>query len=351
MLLNKKLILEESLNSGNNMTFIEFIRYNNINLDTLYIDDFFHTLQHDKPIYMTDKMIEYFGYGGSIKVQKELVNRLLTLHFSGYINQMYFKYNNDEYNNLKHEIVDENKSLDPLYPTILSTHGKGKTIHLLIMPSLFKELLMVCTTTKGKKVREFYVRIVDIMFIYIKYQDELKFIIIEQKLNLVTLKLAENNDKYLIKVEELKESNQDMTNIIKDRLLTKYVGPDDINRIVIFKINKIEEKKGEENKIEEKKGEEKKNIDEYYVARIQKKSVNAKLINLTQTYPNNIIAIIFNEPNPNAIITWKTIFTKFIYIKKSTSRNCFMLDNKSEALFIEDLIKLENEERTNPKCV
>ena len=59
--LNTKQILEKSIKSGINMKFTDFIKFNAINLNESYVDTFFHNLQSDIPIYMSENMIEYFG--------------------------------------------------------------------------------------------------------------------------------------------------------------------------------------------------------------------------------------------------------------------------------------------------
>ena len=69
--LNPKQILEKSIKSGINMKFTDFIKFNAINLNESYVDTFFHNLQSDIPIYMSEQMIEYFGYKGDAKIQKQ----------------------------------------------------------------------------------------------------------------------------------------------------------------------------------------------------------------------------------------------------------------------------------------
>ena len=72
LLLNEKQILENSLNNDVNLTFNQFIKFNDIGLDEIKIDNFFHNLQNNIPIYMDETMIGYFGYSGSLIEQKNL---------------------------------------------------------------------------------------------------------------------------------------------------------------------------------------------------------------------------------------------------------------------------------------
>ena len=78
--LNPKQILEKSIKSGINMKFTDFIKFNTINLNESYVDTFFHNLQSDIPIYMSEQMIEYFGYKGTKFHQIESVKKIITRH-------------------------------------------------------------------------------------------------------------------------------------------------------------------------------------------------------------------------------------------------------------------------------
>lgn len=55
-----------------NMKFDEFVRFNSIDLDSIFVDKFFHNIRNDmhhfdKSTYMNQDMIEYFGYSGILK--------------------------------------------------------------------------------------------------------------------------------------------------------------------------------------------------------------------------------------------------------------------------------------------
>ena len=97
MKLNAKQSLDKSISSGINIKFTDFIKFNSIDLNESYVDTFFHNLQNDIPIYMSEQMIEYFGYKGTPKVQKELLNRLINDNFLDYKDQLYFEYDNKQY--------------------------------------------------------------------------------------------------------------------------------------------------------------------------------------------------------------------------------------------------------------
>ena len=46
----------------------------------------------------------------------------------------------------------------------------SKVKHILILPNLFKRLLMLCNTEKGKRVRNYYIDLEEAIFLYVLYQ-------------------------------------------------------------------------------------------------------------------------------------------------------------------------------------
>ena len=170
---NANQILEKSIKSGINMKFTDFIKFNSISLNESYVDTFFHNLQSDIPIYMSEQMIEYFGYKGDAKIQRKTLNNLISENFLDYKNELYFEYDNKTYIEFRKDkeesLKDFKKSfkkIDELYP-LKTGKNMSKVKHILIAPKLFKEMLMLCNTEKGKQVRRYYLDIVDIMELYI----------------------------------------------------------------------------------------------------------------------------------------------------------------------------------------
>jgi hypothetical protein len=209
--LNTKQILEKSIKSGINMKFTDFIKFNTINLNESYVDTFFHNLQSDIPIYMSEQMIEYFGYKGSKKHQMESVKKIINDNFLDYKNNLYFEYDNKQYIEFRKEkegMLSNVNNLDKLYP--LKT-GKNicKLKHILIAPKLFKRLLMLCNTEKGKQVRNYYIDLEEAIFLYVlyqsnnnklKYENDIKNLIDKNtsRMNAVLLFDKINNKKYKV---------------------------------------------------------------------------------------------------------------------------------------------------------
>jgi len=322
---------------------------------------------------MNEKMIEYFGYKGDAKIQKQLLNRLINDNFLDYKNELYFEYDNKQYiefrkekDGILSELLSSDNNLDKLYPPALTTRGKTNTKHILIAPKLFKEMLMLCNTEKGKQVRRYYLDIVDVMELYVQFQNKLTITTLEQKLDNMALKLDDNDKKaearfqeerkksdeerkkaddrfnrllgvaeetkeeVLEKISELAETRLDLTNVVNDRVSTKRVPNNTREYLVILR-----------------------NVDDaampYYVLRTQRKSVSKRIAELSQEYN---IEEVFRIYEPNAKICWRSICDKFASnIRKSKKQNWFALRNITEAEFKRQVIDMDKSERQNPKYI
>jgi phage anti-repressor protein len=166
LLLNESQIMKKSLEVNLQMSFKEFIIFNNIQLDCVMVDKIFHNINQDMPIYMDEVMIEYFGYSGKMIHQRESIKKLIETNFLEYQNQLWHSYKNKEYI----EFCEKNIKKSSLYPPAPIGRGTSTTKHLLVMPKLFKAMLMLCQTERGKRIRNYFLDIEEVMVLYIKYQ-------------------------------------------------------------------------------------------------------------------------------------------------------------------------------------
>ena len=65
---------------------------------------------------------------------------------------------------------EETHDINALYPHPQRGRGKANAKHLLIVPKLFKEMLMLCQTSRGKRIRRYYVDLEETISLYFKYQ-------------------------------------------------------------------------------------------------------------------------------------------------------------------------------------
>ena len=224
LLLNETEIIEKSLNAGVNMKFSEFIKFNNIDLDSVKVDKFFHNLDNNIPIYMDETIISYFVYSGNLLKQKQSIKNLFETNFLEQQNQLWHIYNNKDYKkyleNLEYEQrytknLEKNPEkkigkldIQSLYPSVPTGKGTSTTKHTLVMPKLFKEALMLCQTEKGKLVRRFYIEMLDVFNLYIQFQNKMKINSLEGKLDVMILKLDESNKISEERNKKLDESNK-----------------------------------------------------------------------------------------------------------------------------------------------
>ena len=409
MLSKSKDMITRAIKSGINMKFKEFITFNDIKLENFIVDKFFHNIQDDLAIYMSDDLIEYFGYEGTFRKQKEKVNELINNNFSEHKNQSYWIYTNDDYSKfLKERILLINNNSVPLkrgtelYPPIDKSNGKAKTKHLIIMPEMFKEMLMLCNTDKGKQIRKYYIKMIDALHLYIEYQNKMELKTVYEKLDKITLDMIEERrqateerikaeaerikaeDRHqesqrkadeeriksdierkesdirfrallgfaedakveaqdaktevIIKIEELAETRADLGNVVNDRVSIKRIPENEYTYVVILK--------------------DISDIDvPYYVLRTQLKSINSRIKELRKKYTS--ITEIFRIYNPNANISWKSICDKYPQndiltspsVIKSNLKNWFSIKNMTEEQFKNKIIDMDNTERKNPKFI
>lgn len=177
LLLDEKKIMADSLEHGT-MKFVEFVKFNNIDLDSIFVDKFFHNIQNNMPIYMNKDMIGYFGYSGLMKAQRKRLCELIETNFIDYQDKLWWDFKNKDYieyrksllGQANHKKIDESVDLELLYPPAPTGQGKSNTKHLLVSPKLFKGMLMMCQTSKCKRIRRYYVDIEETIMLYVRYQ-------------------------------------------------------------------------------------------------------------------------------------------------------------------------------------
>jgi uncharacterized protein YlzI (FlbEa/FlbD family) len=190
LFLNKSEIMKKSADFAG-MTFKQFIACNKIPLDEILVDKLFHNIKDDIPIYMDAAMIEYLGYNGDLEHQKKSMTAIIKKNFIEYSDKLYWNYANKDYSLYIETLTAENSAISKpltaessairiedtqltnykdIYPVVPSGKNSSKIKHMLIMPKLFKEMLMLCNTEKGKQVRRYYLEMVGVMDLYINYQ-------------------------------------------------------------------------------------------------------------------------------------------------------------------------------------
>ncbi len=164
-------------------------------LDNIYIDKFWSSINNKQWIYADDILIEWVGYHNNCAKQK--YTNLIKDNFKKEID--YKTYDYEEINNIFHSSLgmnENNKEILEFKDKLKEVHNR--TIHLILSPKCFKKSLMMIRTEKADKIREYYIDIEEVCLEFNKF-------------------LLENKNKEL---EEEKEKNKKHTfRLIQEKIL------------------------------------------------------------------------------------------------------------------------------------
>jgi hypothetical protein len=172
LLLNESQIMEKSLAVKKQMTFKEFVTFNNIDLDIDIYNKIFYNVSNNIPIYIDDSMVEYFEYKGNLEIQKNILKKFIETNFSEYQNKLWYSYTDKEYL----DFCNDNKENISRY--------SAQTNHLLIMPKLFKEIALH-QTDPNSKIWKYYIDLIDVNIIFIKYQNRYQVYSLNDQLDIL----------------------------------------------------------------------------------------------------------------------------------------------------------------------
>jgi hypothetical protein len=160
--------IAKALESPEMLTVVDFIRETAYPIDTFMIDRFWNTINDEQLIYVDDELIKWMGYSCEESwKRKQSFMKLLKDATEG---RDYYHYSNDEYDRfLKYPTGYVN-----IYPPSCVGHNVVKTKHLLLTPDTLRTTMMKVNTSRGDKVRKYYIGLEKIFKIYVKYQFEYK---------------------------------------------------------------------------------------------------------------------------------------------------------------------------------
>ena len=138
--------------------------YNQI--DNIYIDKFWSSINNKHWIYVDDVLIEWIGFNISTGKAKYL--KIIKENFKE--NYDYKIYDYDDINKIFHspEWANENyKEILKFKEKLKEVHNR--TLHLILSPKCFKKSLMMIRTEKANSIRDYYVDIEEICLEFNKY--------------------------------------------------------------------------------------------------------------------------------------------------------------------------------------
>jgi len=346
--------MEKSLATYHPMTFKEFVSFNDINLNEIMVDKIFHNIRNDMPIYIDESMIEYFGYSGIMKKQRERLRDLIESNFTEYQNKLWYSYNNKEYvsfcektqsslesdqsdskkttqDNIQDNILDQHT----VYPPAPTGRGTSTTKHLLVMPKLFKEMLMLCQTDKGKQVRRYYIDMMDVMELYIRFQNQVQIKSLNGQLADIKLMLSNSEKKREAEFNKLMgvatetkttldETNQNIQRILPERVRISKV-PTIKNHVFVI-LKDTSDTEGFP----------------YYVLRRQEHSINNAIQKVKDNFPN--IKIYIKIKHAGSIHFWNEVKSSHLknnIVHTSGNSNWFKIEDMTGSEFKQELRQLD----------
>ncbi len=161
--------VKKALTRGSGLTVQEFIEVAEYPVDCFMVDNFFHNLSDDIPIYVTRELIEWCGFNSKeFKLRKREFKRILENFEKGVD---YWTFSNKEYTKY-YKTLSLKLSPDSLanYPIPTDFYNKNKTKHLVLTVDCFKEMMMLLRTPRAPVIRKHYIQMEKLLFLYMEYQ-------------------------------------------------------------------------------------------------------------------------------------------------------------------------------------
>ena len=356
---------KDPLKVGRMLTLNEFITHTEFKVDEYSMNKFYYNLDNEIPIYADKSVIEWFGFKGLYKLQKQKIKNLLKNNFAEYENIYWFDYSNEEYKDyynqnslVSNEIpkiysvdlmrsTESNPSNLDIYPNPneFNGHGMSKSKHLIIHPMIFKHIVLMADTQKSMEIRDYYITLEDLIKKYTQYQAEsvkIKNKSLEQIIqdNHILINRIDNRleEEKQISTDERKKAGdaRDKLDIVVNKLeevCTRAIPKDtpDGDKTEVWIIRDKASDYGDFN---------------LYPIRGQKKSMKKTISELRKKWGEEL-TITYKIEQPNAIIFWTLIKKTYSQnIEKCTTTSWFKLNNISLNKFKREMNKLD-ESRLN----
>jgi hypothetical protein len=160
---NQKSVIQKALDRGLGMLHIdEFADVVGFKINkSLSLKMMWNTFQQNILIYITNELINLFGFKGELKQNKYSLLKLVKKYDIPVIqltNEEYIQFTGQNLLTPNQSQAQPNND-DVLYPPITKAQLKSKPIHNLIMPRDLKKLLLVVNTAEGDNARDYVISI------------------------------------------------------------------------------------------------------------------------------------------------------------------------------------------------
>ncbi len=181
---------------------LKFIEVTNFNIDNFMIEKFWHSMKDDIPIYISREILEWMGYSGEFRKQRDTFKKLLKRHNIPFTELTTEDKQCESFTDIKKDML------------CLSKAVISQSKWLIMNSDDFKESVLILNTKNSGKIRKYYMSFEKLL-----------------KLNLLyTLKFRERADKMQISsletmMEEMRlERKQSEERSIKQEQLLLSIG-------------------------------------------------------------------------------------------------------------------------------
>ena len=414
LILNKKLILERSINHGCGMDFNKFAEFNGVYLIDIFKDNLINNINDDIPIYMNDTRIESFGYGkvknkpiAPISVQKKSIIHQLNnnINFKDLEGKQWWDLSKSEYKEFRNDLNIYPKSLNDeknpmaevsaidkwtsiaskqaFYPS--SKNDSNKSKYLILMPDILKELIMTAHTDDSAALRRYFIQFENLARLYFAYLKAVTISELNTSHDIIVKMLqniAQKSDNESKKSAAERDKSDEERNKADHRFNMLLESSNATRRTLELNTKKLEEIKQEliitNNALFISNTHLNISLDDriafarirdnlrsyvvilqkdiniptspYYFMRTQKISINNSISRLRAKAGNSNISTIFTLLEPSAIYAWIAICNK--YAENITkNRNWFTLQGFTIADLINNINDMVATERKNPDFI
>jgi len=314
-----------------NLLLNDFMKEMNYNIDEIYINKFWHSLDNNIWIYVDKtlgKWMELYDENEGMKIIYRSVKKYLN-------NDEYLIYTNfEDFNNNYLKSSQTQESGENL---IIERGNRSK--YLIVKPSSFKKWGMRIRTNKGDEICEYYIKLEEIFHNYLYYQNECQNNFKDNRIHNLETLMLENNIKFdhLINItKDIKDQNNiliNKTDILEQKLdiatedrVVKPMKKCKTERFVILRLGDINEE-----------------FFNYYSIRAQKYHVNSQIKKYKKVFPN-LATLVDIECQPNSrnlFIRMKEQLTKYMEF----DGNDFNIIHTNEQNFIQMVMNLNDDKK------
>ncbi|CCV02461.1 hypothetical protein IIV31_089R [Armadillidium vulgare iridescent virus] len=308
------------ISSSTLLDIIQFVDTIEFPIDPVMLDQFWQSMESGKPLYISKTMLEWMGYSGTLRSQKQTFKGLLDRH--------------------EIPVKELTSSMDDccLFPDIkkdmctLPSKASSQMKWMIMDPEDYKLAILKLNTKNGDMIRKYYLNLERLMKLYLKYticfnerESERKICSLETMLIKLGLSMEEikiQNNEQVEKIDTLIDQNEELKIDVSQTNKQLNVVTEKLGIAVEDRAPRLEQKPLRERFVLFKRNIVDADF-QYYAIRGQSVYVNGRLSFYKENrYPSlEIVVDIICQPNP------RNLFLRFKSKVKNDPRFIFAGNN------------------------